>query len=140
MTDAARERFERWMSEDWKWPDAVARRYGHYVLAHTESAWKAWQAALSEQPAWRCYCDEQGLGEPGVTCGDCPRDYGHRVAAHPAPVERVALSDEQIFRLAEDLGWQLQADESIGKDALEICRAVIAEYERANGIRKGEQE
>lgn len=51
MTDAAREAFERWMSEDWKWPDAVARRYGHYVLAHTDSAWKAWQAALSEQPA-----------------------------------------------------------------------------------------
>lgn len=22
-----------------------------------------------------CYCDRNGLGVPGATCGDCPRDY-----------------------------------------------------------------
>lgn len=33
-----------------------------------------------------CACDEQG--EPGVTCGDCPRDYGHCVTPSPTPVEQ----------------------------------------------------
>lgn len=23
----------------------------------------------------QCWCDKNGIGEPGVTCGDCPRDY-----------------------------------------------------------------
>lgn len=133
--DAVREAFERWMSEDWKWPDAVARRYGHYVLAHTESAWKAWQAALSEQPAGRCYCDERGIGEPGVTCGDCPRDYGHRVAAHPAPVERVALTDK-LIDAATIRHWGRRSAPALA-DHRAYARAVIAEYERANGIGNG---
>lgn len=36
-------------------------------------------------PAWPCHCDERGIGQPGVTCGDCPRDYGHTVAQPSAP-------------------------------------------------------
>ena len=35
-------------------------------------------------PEWPCECDERGRGEPGVTCGDCPRDYGHKVKAAQA--------------------------------------------------------
>lgn len=35
----------------------------------------------------KCWCDEKGIGEPGVTCGDCPRDYGRAVAA-PALTEK----------------------------------------------------
>lgn len=32
-------------------------------------------ANLREQPE-QCWCDEQGIGKPGVSCGDCPtRDY-----------------------------------------------------------------
>jgi hypothetical protein len=31
-----------------------------------------------------CWCDKQGIGEPGVSCGDCPtRDY-KRTAGVPA--------------------------------------------------------
>ena len=30
----------------------------------------------------KCYCDERGIGEPGVSCGDCPtRDYAAPVQA-----------------------------------------------------------
>lgn len=35
-------------------------------------------------PAWPCHCDERGIGKPGVTCGDCPRDYGHTVDSAPS--------------------------------------------------------
>lgn len=48
-------------------------------------------AAVAEAravPEWPCACDEQGRGEPGVTCGDCPRDYGHCVTPSPTPVEQ----------------------------------------------------
>lgn len=62
--------------------------------------WEGWKAraALSEQPAGRCYCDERGIGEPGVTCGDCPRDYGHCVTPSPTPVEqpKPAVLDELL--------------------------------------------
>lgn len=23
----------------------------------------------------KCWCDENNIGVPGVSCGDCPRDY-----------------------------------------------------------------
>ena len=39
----------------------------HYLLTRTPSA---------PQQAEPCFCDRTGLGEPGVSCGDCPtRDY-----------------------------------------------------------------
>ena len=104
MTDAVREAFERWMSEDWKWPDAVAHRYGHYVLAQTESAWKAWQAALSEQPA------------------------------HPAPVERVTLSERRITEIVRSVVSSTERPIGMVAYGELVARAVIAEYERANGI------
>ena len=40
--------------------------------------------ALPSAPAWPCHCDERGIGKPGVTCGDCPRDYGHTVDSAPS--------------------------------------------------------
>lgn len=48
--------------------------------------------ALPSAPAWPCHCDERGIGKPGVTCGDCPRDYGHTVDSAPsgAPVDLTA--------------------------------------------------
>lgn len=38
--------------------------------------------SMSEAAAQQdeCSCDERGIGEPGVTCGDCPRDYQQQVA------------------------------------------------------------
>ena len=50
----------------------------------------------------QCWCDKQGIGEPGVACGDCPtRDYKD---AHGVPV---ALSGEQIKR-AEGVAYMLR--------------------------------
>ena len=34
------------------------------------------RAGIGESRREPCYCDKQGIGEPGVSCGDCPtRDY-----------------------------------------------------------------
>lgn len=34
----------------------------------------------------QCWCDEQGIGEPGVSCGDCPtRDYKSPATAPEQP-------------------------------------------------------
>ncbi len=190
MTDAVREAFERWMSEDGKWPDAVAHRYGHYVLAQTESAWKAWQAAISEQPReemspeftdsardallwvlWHHQGGSSPIGQPirfalGMGAHDrlsepqinrakrwasltkSTTDDFHR--AHPAPVERVTLTDEQILaciRSAQAGPVPMGMTRERGPyDVTEpthfaqcFARAVIAEYERANGIGKGER-
>lgn len=76
--------------------------------------------------------DERGIGEPGVTCGDCPRDYGHRVAAHPAPVERVALTDK-LIDAATIRHWGRRSAPALA-DHRGYARAVIAEYERINGV------
>lgn len=43
-----REAFEKWMSQDGKWPKAVERHNGTYVLMQTEFAWEAWRAAWLE--------------------------------------------------------------------------------------------
>ena len=29
----------------------------------------------------QCWCDATGIGEPGVSCGDCPKDYAAPVQA-----------------------------------------------------------
>ena len=43
-----REAFEKWMSQDGKWPKAVEQRGGAYALMQTASAWEAWRAAWLE--------------------------------------------------------------------------------------------
>jgi hypothetical protein len=43
-----REAFEKWMSQDGKWPKAVERSNGSYVLLATAAAWEAWRAAWLE--------------------------------------------------------------------------------------------
>ena len=58
-------------------PEEHERHEGEY----TEALCKC--AAQPEQ----CYCDRMKIGVPGVSCGDCPRDYR---AAQPAPAEPVA--------------------------------------------------
>ena len=47
-----------------------------------------------------CFCDRQGIGVPGVSCGDCPtRDYKQvttsapRVAAHRARKAAAGLAE-----------------------------------------------
>lgn len=69
------------------------------------------------------------------------------LTAHPAPVERVPLSDEQIDAaigkplddLLDHIYEYSTAAEGIKERARRIARAVITEYERVNGIGKGEQ-
>lgn len=61
-------------------------------------------------PEWPCYCDEQKIGEPGVTCGDCPRDYGHKVKQPSVSAEPVACGhDSRILHElagAASLCWE----------------------------------
>lgn len=53
-----------------------------------EDAIRAALSAPATAPE-QCWCDEQNIGEPGVSCGDCPtRDYKHPATApvwHDAP-------------------------------------------------------
>jgi len=44
-----------------------------------------------------CWCDEEGVGKPGVSCGDCPRDYAEPAQAHKA------LSDRQIGEVIDEV-------------------------------------
>lgn len=47
MTEAMREQFEAWMSEDGAYPQAVERNgFGEYRLMTTYTNWGTWQAAL----------------------------------------------------------------------------------------------
>lgn len=47
--ELAREVFERWVSDDGKFPRAVEKRGGEYLLLATQSKWETWQAALSSK-------------------------------------------------------------------------------------------
>ena len=80
---------------------------------------------------------------------DSPMGACAHPVAHPAPVERVTLSDEQIDAaigkplddLLDHIYEYSTAAEGIKERARRIARAVIAEYERINGIApaQGEQ-
>ena len=43
-----REAFEKWMTQDGRWPKAVEQHNGTYVLMQAASAWEAWRAAWLE--------------------------------------------------------------------------------------------
>ena len=74
-------------------------------------------AEYVKQPATapeQCWCDEQNIGEPGVSCGDCPtRDYKHPATApawHDAPtvpglwVCRQAITDNvQAYEVTDQM-------------------------------------
>ena len=54
----------------------------------------------SMQPAPKqdeCWCDAMGIGKPGVSCGDCPKDYAEPVQEHKA------LSDRQIGEVIDEV-------------------------------------
>ena len=72
--------FER--SKHERWPHIYSEPL------YTRAAIEAAVAEARAETEWPCACDEQGRGEPGVTCGDCPRDYGHCVTPSPTPVEQ----------------------------------------------------
>jgi hypothetical protein len=44
----------------------------------------------------QCWCDEEGVGKPGVSCGDCPKDYAEPVQERkPLPIERLREIERQ---------------------------------------------
>jgi hypothetical protein len=46
--------------------------------------------------AVECWCDEEGVGKPGVSCGDCPKDYAEPVQERkPLPIERLREIERQ---------------------------------------------
>lgn len=47
MTFDVRVEFERYMTDDWKWPNAVERKFdGSYIMMNTTQAWIVWQEAV----------------------------------------------------------------------------------------------
>lgn len=70
-----------------------------------------WFATPPAAPAEPCYCDRMGIGVPGVSCGDCPRDYkpapidgfgGNLDAAFDAPADMVMVPRDILVRLVEE--------------------------------------
>lgn len=60
---------------------------------HNDSVSDGGTDPRAQPQAERCWCDEQKIGEPGVTCGDCPRDYPHlkermQPQAEPTPYDQ----------------------------------------------------
>lgn len=58
----------------------MLKAYGDALQAGCEldgsTVWRVMLAAArGVEP---CSCDRRGIGAPGVTCGDCPRDYGSK--------------------------------------------------------------
>ena len=62
---SVRDAFAEWIGVDDKHRDIV-----RYSYAQERGPWAV---RIEAEPF--CYCDRAGLGEPGVSCGDCPRDY-----------------------------------------------------------------
>lgn len=59
-------------------------------------------AAPPAAPAEPCYCDRMGIGVPGVSCGDCPRDYKPAAPADMVMVPKTPTED--MIQAAAD-GW-----------------------------------
>ena len=80
--------------------------------------------AAGAQPAPKqdqCWCDATGIGEPGVSCGDCPKDYAAPVQAQPA---KPLLVSDIVTMYAER--------PTCDADMIEFAR----EIEQAHGIKE----
>lgn len=73
--------------------------------------------AMEAEP---CYCDRMQIGVPGVSCGDCPRDYK---PAAPAPA--VPLTDEQFADIVAEASLAVDLAANPLK-LLAFARAVLA--------------
>ena len=136
--------------------DAV-RRALEFAAEHMHSDWpercqeivRRARAALSEQPSVATVTECEACLTPDVCRlrGTCDHYAAERlrVAAHPAPVERVTLSDEQVLACIRSaqvgpvpMGMTLERGPYDVTEptyfAQRFARAVIAEYERLSGI------
>jgi len=59
--------------------------------ATTQQAIEALHAAIAQRESEQCHCDAMGIGEHGVTCGDCPRDYKVQGEKKPVCVARIEV-------------------------------------------------
>jgi hypothetical protein len=67
----------------------------------------------------KCWCDEEGVGKPGVSCGDCPKDY--------APVQgHKALSDRQIGEVIDEVARVSEYGHHHTGRWMEFARAIEA--------------
>ena len=51
-----------------------------------------------------CYCDKQDIGKPGVTCGDCPRDYSPKDDAKDEKCKHANTDTNWDFVRCKDCG------------------------------------
>lgn len=116
------------------------------------AAWDAWyaskieaaRAALSEQPAPKTACKGiprvgcNYLAECDSVCNKCGKVHAvHLIpgVGSTAPVERVTLSEEDIRHCANVAhGRGPNTVDTLSGFSIAFARAVIAEYERLNGI------
>ncbi len=113
----------------WKKRALEAEELNRKFIAELNGPTYLGEPAQQEQPAQEaCWCDQNNIGEPGVSCGDCPtRDY-----------KQPALSDLEIRNLIEKAFTDFAAMKQIPREALEtdiadvpslglfLCRAIEA--------------
>jgi hypothetical protein len=72
-----RDAFEKWLSEDGKWPKAIERDGDSYKLIQANSSWIAWQARAAHIKPCR------GIAHPGcdylTPCGSICNKCGQTV-------------------------------------------------------------
>lgn len=83
-------------------------------------------AAQAAKPDETCWCDEQGIGEPGVSCGDCPiRDYKPAAqAAKDAAVPDHAHMLQELLAVIHRDGGHYTVAHGIAK-SVEDAKAVV---------------
>lgn len=61
MSINVRLEFERYMSDDWKWPNAIERKFdGSYIVMNTAQAWLVWIEAVRvcQQASQPIHCNK----------------------------------------------------------------------------------
>ena len=113
----AREAFEAWASDAYKWPNAIERSHDGYRLMQTQAAWEAWsmgwgaaEAAVTARQladaAFAEWWDTAGSGMPPRQFEDA-HEHVHRVAAACWAVacsERVRKVEERCSAWADIAG------------------------------------
>lgn len=75
-----------------------------------------------KQEQEQCWCDATGIGEPGVSCGDCPKDYAAPVQAQSSE----PLTDEQIYTAIQEVDQKWHCDEVTDEWAHRFARLIEA--------------
>lgn len=80
--EESRTQFEAWFSNDGKYPEAVDKSGGDYLLASACAAWEAWQASRAaveiELPSDDRFCDDEAVSAVN-NCANIVRAAGIKV-------------------------------------------------------------